>query len=494
MNLSAEIELDFSTACETAETSVLSAMILDPENMDVGARLLKPNYFWSSWKKPVFDCLQTIQREGRGAEAILNPVVLQAKMLELNYGDIYRRSAVEIAGLYDSSNSPFVFRTPGSFSTAQMLGNCQIVVKQAARRAMVKSLDRSAGALAKGEGDFDRVLTELMEVIRKIQAAGARQAFETSEDIANRVMAGPDISPGLATGFSGLDSVLLGGGFQAGDYVVWAARPSKGKTTLTLQTAINMGRASKRILFIPLEMERDQMVSRTANIIAAISFSATQRGYTAEQRSARNRALTEISRWNLNFGTQASVDPDHIFAQAMLMRETGGIDAIIIDQLGLIRIRGRRESRQVEINDISRELKLMSLELKIPVIVPHQLSREGLKEAKGKKMGIEHLRGSDGVGQDADTVLIVQEPDLTLSDGYEIELTVAKQRKGSIGGVRMKFTRSLGRFDEINGSEFFGPGEDRRPERAANYSDDWRSDRDDEQQGYLDENGEYKPF
>lgn len=165
MNLSAEIELDFSTACETAETSVLSAMILDPENMDVGARLLKPNYFWSSWKKPVFDCLQTIQREGRGAEAILNPVVLQAKMLELNYGDIYRRSAVEIAGLYDSSNSPFVFRTPGSFSTAQMLGNCQIVVKQAARRAMVKSLDRSAGALAKGEGDFDRVLTELMEVI-----------------------------------------------------------------------------------------------------------------------------------------------------------------------------------------------------------------------------------------------------------------------------------------------------------------------------------------
>lgn len=483
-----------------AEEAILFVMLADEEGARTAARLLKPQYFFTPFRKKIFRALQTLATRDRAGDALLNPAALTDALRSQGDGDLVESSMAEIAALYDPTAAPYVFRMRQDFGSVQQqtLAICEIIIRQAARRALVTIFDRSAESIAKNSGDFDKVINDLMERTRAIQAAGVRAEYEATEPIIERILQGADVRAGLATGLTELDSLLLGGGFQDDDYVVLAARPSKGKTTLTLQMVENVALAKKRILFFPLEMEREILLSRLANIRAGLTYSASRAGYSEAEKRLRRRELAYMSEWSLYFGTRSRITVDDIWKQAKLMKDREGLDLVVVDQLGLIMSNKVAESRQAEVATISRELKLLAAELKAPLLVPHQLSREGAKESRTRKMGLEHLRGSDAVGQDADTVLILQEPDpqTQTATTYQVELTIAKQRKGSVGSVQLRFDRETGSFVEIDGSAVLGISDDapRVRKYQPSESPDYRNgDEDDEDDGYY-ENGERKPF
>lgn len=260
---------------------------------------------------------------------------------------------------------------------------------------------------------------------------------------------------GLETGFYDFDKITTG--FQGGELIILAARPGMGKTALALNMAtFASATTNKSIAIFNLEMPADMLVNRMISSVGQIDSYKLSTGNMKETDWKRyNDAIMQLTDTNIFIEDNAGITAAEIRAKCRrLASSENGLGLVVIDYLQLVSSGNRRiESRQVEVSEISRSLKTMALELKVPVIALSQLSRTAEKRESNVPM-LADLRESGSLEQDADMVLFI-----TRKDYYEKKdqnqkivpavLNIAKHRKGSLGSVELLFDLPTSSFKNV---------------------------------------------
>ena len=256
---------------------------------------------------------------------------------------------------------------------------------------------------------------------------------------------------GVPSGFVELDRLTTG--FHGGELILVGARPSMGKTAFMLniaQHAAMVGR--KTVAFFSLEMPREQLANRMLCSEAHVDMQSVRQGSLSDDDWMHlAEAMGPLSQSPIYFDDTASITIPEMRSRCRRMQMEHGLDLILIDYLQLMTSTNRNESRQNEVSDLSRQLKLMALELKIPIIVGSQLSR-GAAQRQDHRPMLSDLRDSGAIEQDADTVMFLHREDYynpETEDKNIAEVIIQKQRNGPLGTVRLGWEARFTKFFNI---------------------------------------------
>ncbi len=267
---------------------------------------------------------------------------------------------------------------------------------------------------------------------------------------------------GIPSGFTDLDKMLFG--FREGDMIVIAARPSMGKTSLAMNIAENVVLPNKKdrnasgTLFFSLEMSAEQLAMRLLCGRAGVNMTKLREGFISKKASeALIRAANELKDAPLWIDESTNLNILEMRAKARRLQSKEAVKLVIIDYLQLIN-GDNRLPREQQIAEISRGIKAMAKELRVPVIVLSQLNRESEKERRQPRLS--DLRESGAIEQDADVVMLLSKQQLSSSgdesqeqqqhfssDVVPRELIIAKQRNGPVGVIPLTFIKNLTRFE-----------------------------------------------
>jgi replicative DNA helicase len=254
---------------------------------------------------------------------------------------------------------------------------------------------------------------------------------------------------GISTGFKQLDEMTSG--LQAGDLIIIAGRPSMGKTTLAVNMAENAALGAKKSAAIfSMEMSAESLTLRMLSSLGRINQSHLRSGRLEEEDWPRiDSAMTQLGSASIHVDETPALTPTEIRARARRLKRERGLDLIVVDYLQLMQVTGTKENRATEISEISRSLKALARELKVPVIALSQLNR-GVEQRVEKKPVMSDLRESGALEQDADVILLiyreeVYEPNTTRKGIADI--IIAKQRNGPTGEVQLTFLGQYTKFE-----------------------------------------------
>jgi len=252
----------------------------------------------------------------------------------------------------------------------------------------------------------------------------------------------------IETGFADLDNLILG--FQPGDFVLIAARPSVGKSTLAMNMAQNMAiRKGKNVLFLSLEMSNEQLTDRIIASEARVSNSKLQRGEADQNEWAKVTATAGVIHESKIFlDDTSSITVADIRSKCRRFRSAENLDILFIDYLQLIGSAVKKENRQQEVTEISRQLKILAKDMKIPVVALSQLSRAS-EQRSDHVPQLSDLRESGAIEQDADIVMFLYRPSQfdKAASTHLVDLVVAKNRNGSIGKIKLVWQDQIVKFD-----------------------------------------------
>jgi replicative DNA helicase len=254
---------------------------------------------------------------------------------------------------------------------------------------------------------------------------------------------------GLETGYRKWDEMTLG--MSGGELIILAARPAMGKTALALNVGTNVAERGKSVAVFSLEMSREQLLTRVLCARARVNSLKFRSGHLDREERARiNKALSEICEMPLFIDDYAGTNLKIAHQKLVNLRKRRGLDLVIVDYLQLM-ASDSRESRNQEVNSLSRGLKLMARELKVPFLVLSQLSRAVEQRQGDHRPQLSDLRDSGGIEQDADSVAFIFREEVYKPDREDLrglaELLIAKQRNGPVGRVNLVFLKDTTKFE-----------------------------------------------
>lgn len=260
---------------------------------------------------------------------------------------------------------------------------------------------------------------------------------------------------GIGSGFSELDQLTAG--FQPSDMIIIAARPSAGKTALSLALARNAAvDFATPVLFFSLEMAEVQLAIRLMCAEAYVESQLVRTGrITPEMMGRIINSMDKLNEAKLFIDDTPGISIMELAAKTRRMKQEHNIGMVMVDYLQLVTpVRDGKSNREQEIAQISRSLKALAKELNIPVIALAQLNRSVEQRSGDRRPQLSDLRESGSIEQDADVVMFLSRPEMfgktTFEDGTStkdiLEIIIGKQRNGPIGDVRLHFLKNYGRF------------------------------------------------
>ncbi|MBE9564187.1 MAG: replicative DNA helicase [Proteobacteria bacterium] len=254
---------------------------------------------------------------------------------------------------------------------------------------------------------------------------------------------------GVSTGFDKFDEMTTG--LQESDLVIVAGRPSMGKTTFAMNIAENAAIADKLpVAIFSMEMPGDSLTMRMISSLGRVDAHHIRTGQLTDEDWARiTSAIHILSETKIFIDDTPALSPSDIRARARRLKRQHGLGLIIIDYLQLMQIHGSNENRTTEISEISRSLKAMAKELKVPVIALSQLNRS-LEQRPDKRPVMSDLRESGAIEQDADLIVFIYRDEVYNDDSPQkgvAEIIVAKQRNGPIGKSLLTFLGKYTKFE-----------------------------------------------
>ena len=254
---------------------------------------------------------------------------------------------------------------------------------------------------------------------------------------------------GVSTGFDKFDEMTTG--LQESDLVIVAGRPSMGKTTFAMNIAENAAIADKLpVAIFSMEMPGDSLTMRMISSLGRVDAHHIRTGQLTDEDWARiTSAIHILSETKIFIDDTPALSPSDIRARARRLKRQHGLGLIIIDYLQLMQIHGSSENRTTEISEISRSLKAMAKELKVPVIALSQLNRS-LEQRPDKRPVMSDLRESGAIEQDADLIVFIYRDEVYNDDSPQkgvAEIIVAKQRNGPIGKSLLTFLGKYTKFE-----------------------------------------------
>ncbi len=428
-----------------AEQSVLGGLLLDNAAFDRIDGQLKANDFYQAAHQSIYRAITGLLQRGEPADVITVSDVIERA------GETERTGGLAYLGDL-AANTP---------TAANINAYARMVVDAKARRDMIQAGQRIIEiARDKGSDAVTRVDAASGIVAALSDQRGDRAPTSISElmataidNIQKRVDAGGAIS-GLSTGFVDLDKAMTG--LHPGNLVVLAGRPAMGKTTLGVNIAENVALQGGTALVFSLEMPGDDLAERSIARAGGINTMALREGRLTEDDYERlSAALGKLN------GTKLVIDDDPATATVSQMRRKAlrikrerGLSLVVIDYLQLMR--GDGGNRNEEIGGITRGLKLLAKELRIPIVLLSQLNR-GVEERTDKRPMMSDLRESGAIEQDADVILMAYRDDYyNANSPYKglAEILIRKQRMGATGTVPLIFQGEYSRFCDADRSEF----------------------------------------
>ncbi|MDY7233287.1 replicative DNA helicase [Hyalangium rubrum] len=347
-----------------------------------------------------------------------------------------------------------------------------IVKDQALRRRLV-AVGREIVEMASQEtGDVEVILDEserrlfnLAEKRREGDLRAVSELMEQTLTLLDKMKASASGVTGLSTGFVDLDMQLTG--LHAGELIILAARPGIGKTSLVMNIAMHAAlnkEDPKAVAIFSLEMPADQLLMRLLASSARVDMKKLRGGrLTANDEEKFQEMAGELYNAPIYIDDSGGLSPFDLRAKARRLKQKDPrLSLIVIDYLQLMHQKGKVESRQLEVSEISRSLKQLAKELEVPVIALSQLNRK-VEERKGGQPMLSDLRESGSIEQDADVVMFIhrEEPEEGEGGGEQrassvipVELIIAKQRNGPVGSVPLVFLSEFTRFESRARGDF----------------------------------------
>jgi replicative DNA helicase len=311
-----------------------------------------------------------------------------------------------------------------------------------------------------GEEEPDQILAGAEETLLKLGEARAKDTLVNTEQILRDFEGGIEIflDPskrirGLSTGFKKFDEMTAG--MHEGELIIIAARPSMGKTALALNIAQHVATNShdpKTVAVFSLEMSKESLLNRMICASARVDQQKFRAGYlNADERRRLHMSLHQMMQSPLYIDDTAGSNLMDVHAKLRRLQQENGLGLVVIDYLQLMSSRGRAENRNQEVSAISRGLKLMAKEMRVPFIVLSQLSRAPETRPGDHWPQLSDLRESGSIEQDADLVGFIYREEVYNRDREDLKglakLIIAKQRNGPIGDVNLVFLKEFTKFE-----------------------------------------------
>jgi replicative DNA helicase len=437
-----------------AEQSVLGGLMLDNEAWDRVSEKVVEHDFYLRSHRLIFNAMARLAEGNQPIDLITVSEALEANQQLDDIGGFAYLGEI-------AKNTP---------SAANILAYADIVRERAVVRDMIGVAHDIADAGYDTQGRTAAELLDFAETkVFKIaeQRAKANEGPEPINSILAKTIDKIDAlyrSPqngitGVSTGYVDLDKMT--NGLQPSDLIIVAARPSMGKTTFAMNLCEHAAITSdKPVLIFSLEMPSDQIMMRMLASLGRINQTKVRTGQLEDEDWARLSSAIELlnSKGKMYIDDASGLTPTEVRSRARrIAREHGGLSMIMVDYLQLMTVPGMSENRTLEIAEISRSLKALAKELKVPVVALSQLNRS-LEQRADKRPVNSDLRESGSIEQDADLIMFIYRDEVYHEDTADkgtAEIIIGKQRNGPIGRVRLTFHGHFSRFDNYAGSARF---------------------------------------
>ncbi|MCT7485478.1 MULTISPECIES: replicative DNA helicase [Aliarcobacter] len=437
------------------ERAVLSSIFFNPEELEDVLGVLKPKDFYLPAHKAIFEAIVKLHSEDM-------PIDEDFVRNRVDKKDVNDGVLLEILSANPITNTAAYVKEIKDASVKRELATLATTIKKVAIEDEIsanEALDTIQGELYKISTnsatselkDMQTVTSDTLAYIEKMKKLGNKYLI------------------GQTTGFEALDKKTTG--FNEGDLVIIAARPAMGKTALVLNMALKNVEQKKGVIFFSLEMPAEQLMLRMLAAKTSIPLQNLRKGDMDDKEwSILSAAFDDLNSKKLFVDDGGSININQLRARVRKLAQIqeNNISLVIIDYLQLMQGLGNKDRHQ-EVSDISRGLKMLARELKIPIVALSQLNR-GLESRPDKRPMLSDLRESGAIEQDADIIMFVYRDDVykqrdearkekeakDKGEDYkskfidkpieEAEIIIGKQRNGPIGTVKLDFHKALTKF------------------------------------------------
>src|SRR5215204_3089260 len=441
------------------EEAVLGAIMLEKGAFDNVVEILKPECFYVDAHQRIFRAMQGLANKSQ-------PIDILTVVEELR-----TREELDLVG------GPYYVTklTNAVVSSANIEAHSRIVLQKFIQRELIRISGEIISDAYEDSTDVFDLLDQAESKIYEVTSTHLRNSYETIDSVLVKTIQriedlrhkNEDIT-GVPTGFPSMDRITYG--WQSTDLIILAARPSVGKTAFALNLARNAALHPTKptpVAFFSLEMSAGQLVQRILSAESEIWLEKISRGKMEEHEMKQlyARGIQKLSQAPLFIDDTPALNIFELRAKCRRLKNANNIGLIIIDYLQLMSGSGenRNGNREQEISTISRGLKALAKELKVPIIALSQLSREVEKRKDGNKMPqLSDLRESGAIEQDADMVMFLYRPeyyDITqdeMGDNVkgETHVRIAKHRNGSLETIKLRALLHNQKFEEDGGGDF----------------------------------------
>ncbi len=433
----ADMQKNLPCALE-AEQSVLGSILIDPNCFGDLTEIIRAEDFYLSEHGEIFDAMQDLFAKSREIDLVTLIDTLVSR------------------GIYDEEESKKYIKIIAQTvpSASNVLDYAQIVREKSLLRSLIGVSDEIRDMAFAAQGEAKDIIDSAEAKVFAIAQGSENKGFVHIREAISRTYARLDLlskdkaaASGTPTGFSALDRTLVGLG--EGDLVLIGARPGMGKTSFAMNIATNIAKSTqKNVCVFSLEMSAEQLASRMLSSEALVDSYAIRSGdLTTEQYKKLADAAADLSESNILIDDTTGITVTRMKAK---LRRVKNLGLVIVDYLQLMQgERKNSDNRVLEVGDISRGLKILAKELKIPVICCAQLSR-GPESRTDKRPMLSDLRDSGAIEQDADIVVFLyrdeyyKEP--KAGEQSVAECIVAKNRHGSTGTVKLGWIGQFTKF------------------------------------------------
>ena len=429
-----------------AEQFLLGSILIDPQCLNSLTGFVYPEHFYIPQHKEIYKTLSSMFELSRSIDF--------ATLLEKLKDD----------GVYDEAGgkeyiSRLVQMVP---SAANVMSYATIIRERFYTRSLILAAQGIIKDATENYADSDKLLDAAEEKIYSIRQGRTveglthikevieAETYDRLTKITDPETKGDYI--GIPTGIGDLDKVITG--LNKSDLIIVGARPGMGKTSFALNIARNVAlKAKKTVCFFSLEMTRDQLAQRLLSNEASIQSTKLRTGeLTPEEWTRLGNAGADLSKAEIYLDETSCITVPEMKAKLMRMKK---VDLVIIDYLGLMQSAKKTENRVQEVSDITRNLKIMAKDLKVPIIACAQLSRGTETKGKSHRPALADLRESGSIEQDADIVLFLYREkyydsekgdDDEKGDENKAECIVAKNRHGESRTIELYWDGQFTRF------------------------------------------------
>ena len=439
-----------------AEMAVLGSMLIEETAISYAVEMLDGASFYNDSNRRIFEGIVKLYGDNKAVDMVT--LIEELKKT----GDLDK-----VGGSTYIANLTTVVPT-----AANVTHYAAIVKEKGILRNLISAATNIVSESYDAHGEVEKILDKAERIIFEISSKKIESSFVPLKEIIKSSIETIDQLyqrkahvTGIPTGFSDLDSLTAG--LHPSDLIVFAGRPSMGKSALVSSIAEHVGVSEKMPLVIfSLEMSKEQLVQRMLCAHARVNAQHVRTGFLSQADWPKlTNAAGKLSDAPIFIDDTAGLSVMELRAKARRLKSQHNIQLIIVDYLQLMQGLPNAENRQQEISEISRSLKAIARELNIPVIAVSQLSR-AVESRQDRRPQLSDLRESGAIEQDADLVgLLLREEYYTPTEENRgiAELIIAKQRNGPVGSIKLAFIKDYAKFDNL---ALRGEGEGLVPEEA----------------------------